>query len=94
MTDFAAWMQACQTRIETVLTGLLPKPNISPARLHDIQRTLDECLRRRFRITRPACHESFTSAARILSAFAASTSGFSICPVGGFSGTPACRGST
>jgi farnesyl diphosphate synthase len=38
MTDFAVWMQACQTRIETVLTGLLPKPNISPARLHEAMR--------------------------------------------------------
>ncbi len=38
MTDFAAWMQACQTRIETVLTDLLPKPNITPARLHEAMR--------------------------------------------------------
>ena len=38
MTDFAVWMQACQTRTETVLMALLPKPNIAPAHLHEAMR--------------------------------------------------------
>ena len=38
MTDFATWMQACQTRMESVLDGLLPKPGIAPQRLHEAMR--------------------------------------------------------
>jgi farnesyl diphosphate synthase len=38
MTDFVAWMQACQSRMETVLGALLPQPGIAPARLHEAMR--------------------------------------------------------
>ncbi|MEQ1593303.1 MAG: farnesyl diphosphate synthase [Thiobacillaceae bacterium] len=38
MTDFAAWMQACQSRMEVVLGALLPQPGIAPARLHEAMR--------------------------------------------------------
>ena len=38
MTDFAAWMQDCQSRMETVLGALLPRPAIAPARLHEAMR--------------------------------------------------------
>lgn len=38
MTDFAAWMQDCQSRMETVLGALLPRAVIAPARLHESMR--------------------------------------------------------
>ncbi|MFN3545624.1 MAG: polyprenyl synthetase family protein [Thiobacillus sp.] len=38
MNDFAAWMQACQTRIEAVLAESLPSTKIQPHRLHDAMR--------------------------------------------------------
>ena len=38
MTDFATWMQACQSRMETVLDSLLPAKNIAPQRLHEAMR--------------------------------------------------------
>jgi farnesyl diphosphate synthase len=38
MTDFAAWTQACQARMENVLAGWLPPANISPQRLHEAMR--------------------------------------------------------
>lgn len=38
MNDFAAWMQACQTRIEAVLADSLPSAEIQPQRLHDAMR--------------------------------------------------------
>ena len=38
MTDFSAWTQACQTRIETVLAERLPSASITPQRLHEAMR--------------------------------------------------------
>lgn len=38
MTDFATWMQVCQTRMESVLDALLPAKNIAPQRLHQAMR--------------------------------------------------------
>ena len=38
MTDFAAWMQACQTRMESVLADCLPPAHIAPQRLHEAMR--------------------------------------------------------
>ena len=38
MSDFAAWMQACQARMETLLGTLLPAPAIAPERLHEAMR--------------------------------------------------------
>jgi farnesyl diphosphate synthase len=38
MTDFAAWVLASQTRIESVLTAHLPPAHIAPARLHEAMR--------------------------------------------------------
>jgi farnesyl diphosphate synthase len=38
MTDFAAWMQGCQTRMESVLAEWLPPPHIAPQRLHEAMR--------------------------------------------------------
>ena len=38
MTDFAAWTQACQARIESVLAEWLPPSNIAPQRLHEAMR--------------------------------------------------------
>ena len=38
MTDFSAWMQACQTRIESKLSEWLPPANITPQRLHEAMR--------------------------------------------------------
>jgi farnesyl diphosphate synthase len=38
MTDFAAWMQACQARMESVLANLLPPAHIAPQRLHEAMR--------------------------------------------------------
>ena len=38
MTDFSAWTQACQTRIESVLAGWLPPATITPQRLHEAMR--------------------------------------------------------
>ena len=38
MTDFSAWTQACQTRIENVLADWLPSANITPQRLHEAMR--------------------------------------------------------
>lgn len=38
MTDFLAWTQACQARIETLLGDLLPSPQIAPRRLHEAMR--------------------------------------------------------
>src|SRR5512139_1793704 len=38
MTDFAAWTQACQARMENVLAGWLPSSQIAPQRLHEAMR--------------------------------------------------------
>ena len=38
MTDFPAWAQACQARIETVLAACLPPASITPQRLHEAMR--------------------------------------------------------
>jgi farnesyl diphosphate synthase len=38
MTDFAAWTQACQARIENVLAERLPPADIVPQRLHEAMR--------------------------------------------------------
>ena len=38
MTDFSAWTQACQARIESVLGEWLPSPRIAPQRLHEAMR--------------------------------------------------------
>ena len=38
MTDFLAWTQACQARIEALLGDLLPSPQIAPKRLHEAMR--------------------------------------------------------
>ncbi|MBZ0068828.1 MAG: polyprenyl synthetase family protein [Thiobacillus sp.] len=38
MTDFAAWTQACQARMENILAGWLPPANITPQRLHEAMR--------------------------------------------------------
>ena len=38
MTDFSAWTQACQTRIENVLAEWLPPAHITPQRLHEAMR--------------------------------------------------------
>ncbi|MEQ1661238.1 MAG: polyprenyl synthetase family protein [Thiobacillus sp.] len=38
MTDFASWMQVCQTRIEGVLAAALPSADLAPQRLHDAMR--------------------------------------------------------
>lgn len=38
MTDFAAWSQGCQTRIENVLAEHLPPADIAPQRLHEAMR--------------------------------------------------------
>ncbi|MBI1283925.1 MAG: geranyl transferase [Thiobacillus sp.] len=38
MTDFSAWSQGCQTRIENVLAGHLPPADIAPQRLHEAMR--------------------------------------------------------
>jgi farnesyl diphosphate synthase len=38
MTDFLAWTQACQARIESLLGDLLPSPQIAPRRLHEAMR--------------------------------------------------------
>jgi farnesyl diphosphate synthase len=37
-SDFAAWMQGRQARMEAVLGRVLPAPEISPARLHEAMR--------------------------------------------------------
>ncbi|MGE5320651.1 MAG: polyprenyl synthetase family protein, partial [Hyphomicrobiaceae bacterium] len=38
MTDFSAWAQACQTRMESVLAECLPAAHIAPQRLHEAMR--------------------------------------------------------
>jgi farnesyl diphosphate synthase len=38
MTDFASWMQACQTRTEQTLEQLLPRAALAPQRLHEAMR--------------------------------------------------------
>lgn len=38
MTDFPAWMRACQSRMESVLAEWLPPAHIAPQRLHDAMR--------------------------------------------------------
>jgi len=38
MTDFTAWSQACQARIENVLAEHLPPAGIAPQRLHEAMR--------------------------------------------------------
>ncbi|MGB9129291.1 MAG: polyprenyl synthetase family protein, partial [Thiobacillus sp.] len=38
MTDFAAWTQGCQARIESVLADWLPSAQIAPQRLHEAMR--------------------------------------------------------
>ncbi len=38
MTDFSAWTQACQTRIERVLSEALTPASIAPQRLHEAMR--------------------------------------------------------
>lgn len=38
MTDFAAWTQSCQTRMEAVLADWLPPAHIAPERLHEAMR--------------------------------------------------------
>lgn len=38
MTDFSAWTQACQTRMESVLAEWLPPSSIAPQRLHEAMR--------------------------------------------------------
>lgn len=38
MTDFSAWTQACQARMESVLAEWLPPSQIAPQRLHEAMR--------------------------------------------------------
>jgi farnesyl diphosphate synthase len=38
MTDFSAWIQTCQARIENVLAEQLPPADIAPQRLHEAMR--------------------------------------------------------
>jgi farnesyl diphosphate synthase len=38
MTDFAAWAQTCQSRMESVLAERLPPADIAPQRLHEAMR--------------------------------------------------------
>jgi farnesyl diphosphate synthase len=38
MTDFSAWIQTCQVRIENVLAEQLPPADIAPQRLHEAMR--------------------------------------------------------
>ena len=38
MTDFSAWTQACQARVENVLAEWLPPADIVPQRLHEAMR--------------------------------------------------------
>jgi farnesyl diphosphate synthase len=38
MTDFSAWMQACQARMERVLADCLPAASLAPQRLHEAMR--------------------------------------------------------
>lgn len=38
MSDFAAWMQDCQSRMEDVLAHWLPPAHLSPQRLHEAMR--------------------------------------------------------
>ncbi len=38
MTDFSAWTQACQARMESVLADWLPSARIAPQRLHEAMR--------------------------------------------------------
>ena len=38
MTDFSAWTQGCQARIESVLADWLPSAQIAPQRLHEAMR--------------------------------------------------------
>src|SRR4030065_1900484 len=38
MTDFAAWTQGCQARMESVLAEWPPPVHIAPQRLHDAMR--------------------------------------------------------
>jgi farnesyl diphosphate synthase len=38
MTDFSAWMQGCQARMENVLAEWLPSARIAPHRLHEAMR--------------------------------------------------------
>src|SRR3569623_2769717 len=38
MTDFSAWTQACQTRMESVLAERLPPSSIAPQLLHEAMR--------------------------------------------------------
>ncbi|MDA8129691.1 MAG: polyprenyl synthetase family protein [Betaproteobacteria bacterium] len=38
MTDFSAWIQACQARVESVLAERLPAAQIAPQRLHEAMR--------------------------------------------------------
>jgi farnesyl diphosphate synthase len=38
MTDFSAWTQACQARMESVLAEWLPPAHITPQRLHEAMR--------------------------------------------------------
>ena len=38
MTDFSAWTQACQARVERVLAEWLPPSDIAPKRLHEAMR--------------------------------------------------------
>jgi farnesyl diphosphate synthase len=38
MTDFSAWMQACQARMERVLADCLPAATLAPQRLHEAMR--------------------------------------------------------
>ena len=38
MSEFAAWMQACQARMEDVLAEVLPPARIAPLRLHEAMR--------------------------------------------------------
>ena len=38
MTDFSAWMQGCQARMESVLAEWLPPAHIAPERLHEAMR--------------------------------------------------------
>ena len=38
MSEFAAWMQGCQARMENVLSEWLPPASIAPQRLHEAMR--------------------------------------------------------
>ena len=38
MTDFSAWTQACQARVESTLAECLPPASITPLRLHEAMR--------------------------------------------------------